>query len=248
MGPLTRTSAAPGPFEHAPRPRGRGAAGRRRARRLLVPVAMMSLALVAAGCDDGSVTGGPATAPTATHAGDTDPSQAPSQPPATASSPAAASSPAPPSPSRAATGTPDPDTGADAAGPGRCTAQGLGMGVRPADGGAGQVYYRLTFVNKSARSCALNGFPGVSLIQRDGGVIGVPAQRDGAAKGPTVLAPGKTAHVFLHTLNRGIADGGCWKRADYLRVYPPGSKEALTLRDPQVRICGDRFTTTSVEG
>ncbi|MCG7524681.1 DUF4232 domain-containing protein [Streptomyces sp. OfavH-34-F] len=217
---------------------------RRRARRLLVPVAMMSLALVAAGCDDGSAPDGPAAASPATRAGDATPSQAPSQPSAPASSPAAATA----SPSRSATATPTPDTGADAAGPGRCTAENLGMTVRPADGGAGQVYYRLTFVNKSARSCTLNGFPGVSLIQRDGAVIGVPAGRDGAAKGPTVLAPGKTAHVFLHTLNRGIADGGCWKRADYLRVYPPGSKEALTLRDPQVRICGDRFTTTSVEG
>ncbi|MEU2247969.1 DUF4232 domain-containing protein [Streptomyces sp. NPDC019224] len=243
MGSLSRTNATPAPFEHASRPRGGGAAGRthRLRRRLLVPVAMMSFAVVAAGCnDDGSASDGSVSP--AAHAETTASSQ--TSPP----SGPVSSAPAQPAPSPTATGGSGTDSGAEAAGPGRCTAEGLGMSVKQADGGAGQVYYRLTFVNESARSCALNGFPGVSLIQRDGSVIGVPAKRDGAAHGSAVIGPGRTAHVVLHTLNQGIADGGCWKRADYLRVYPPGSKEALTLRDPQVRVCGDRFTTTSVEG
>ncbi|TRV78108.1 DUF4232 domain-containing protein [Streptomyces sp. 130] len=197
---------------------------------------MMSFALVAAGCDDGS--GSKDAASPAAHAATTGPARTSPQPSGPASSPPA---PAPSSP--AASG----GSGADASGPGRCPAEGLGMSVKRGDGGAGQVYYELTFVNKSGHSCALNGFPGVSLIQRDGAVVGAPAERDGASHGATVLAPGRTAHVVLHTLNQGIADGGCWKQAAYLRVYPPGSKEALTLRDPQIRVCGDRFTTTSVE-
>ncbi|MEW2125124.1 DUF4232 domain-containing protein [Streptomyces sp. NPDC087866] len=208
---------------------------------------MMSLALVAAGCnDDGSASD--ASASPAAHAGSTAPSQTSAQPSAPAPSDPAPSDSAP-SGSAPPVSSPRASSGsdADAAGPGRCRAEDLGMGVKQGDGGAGQVYYELGFVNKSSRSCALNGFPGVSLIQRDGSVIGAPAKRDGAAHGSTVIAPGKTAHVVLHTLNQGIADGGCWKRADYLRVYPPGSKEALTLREPQVRICGGRFTTTSVE-
>ncbi|MEU5822758.1 DUF4232 domain-containing protein [Streptomyces sp. NPDC047803] len=241
MGSLSRTNATSDPFEHAPRPRGREAAGRARRlrRRLLVPVAMMSFAVVAAGCnDDGSASD--SSASPAAHAGSTTPSPASSQP----STDPAPSDSAPPTSSPGASGGSD----ADAAGPGRCTADGLGMSVKQGDGGAGQVYYDLTFVNKSSHSCTLNGFPGVSLIQRDGSVIGKPAKRDGASHGSTVIGAGKTAHVVLHTLNQGIADGGCWKQAAYLRVYPPGSKEALTLRDPQVRVCGDRFTTTSVEG
>ncbi|MEV5600497.1 DUF4232 domain-containing protein [Streptomyces sp. NPDC052299] len=198
---------------------------------------MMSFALVAAGCnDDGS--GPEGAASPAAQAGTTGPARTSPQPSGPASSPPAA---APSSPAAAGS------SGADASGTGRCTAGGLGMSVKRGDGGAGQVYYELTFVNKSGRSCVLNGFPGVSLIQRDGAVIGAPAKRDGASHGATTLAPGRTAHVVLHTLNQGIADGGCWKQGDYLRVYPPGSKEALTLRDPQIRVCGDRFTTTSVE-
>jgi hypothetical protein len=39
-----------------------------------------------------------------------------------------------------------------------------------------------------------------------------------------------------------------WSRPDYLLVYPPCSKEPLTLRASQLHICGDRFTTTAVEG
>ncbi|MFJ8764267.1 DUF4232 domain-containing protein [Streptomyces clavifer] len=115
-----------------------------------------------------------------------------------------------------------------------------------ADAGAGQIYYRLTFENTSEAPCTLRGFPGVSLIARGGGVIGAPAEREGATRAQTVIGPGKTAHVTLHTLNRGIDDSACWDPPDHLRVYPPGSTEALTLRAPELRICGDRFTTTAV--
>lgn len=121
------------------------------------------------------------------------------------------------------------------------------MRLGRADVGAGQIYYRLTFVNKSTTACALRGFPGVSLIKRDGSVIGAPAEREGAMGEQKVIGPGKTAEVTLHTLNQGVKDAGCWSRPDYLRVYPPGSKDALTLRTSLPRICGERFTTTSVD-
>ncbi|THA71615.1 DUF4232 domain-containing protein [Streptomyces sp. A0958] len=199
---------------------------------------MMSFALVAAGCGGTSSSDDPTGAATRTVS--TGPPQTSAPPPDAASS-APATEPASPDTAN----TTAPGTGSDSA---RCTAEGLTMSVGRADPGAGQVYYRLTFVNKSAHSCTLNGFPGVSLIKRDGSVIGVPAKHEGAARGRTVIAPGKAANATLHTLNQGVKGSGCWDRADYLRVYPPGSKEALTLRDPQLRICGDRFTTTSVEG
>ncbi|MFD7971979.1 DUF4232 domain-containing protein [Streptomyces clavifer] len=120
------------------------------------------------------------------------------------------------------------------------------MGLGRADAGAGQIYYRLTFENTSEAPCTLRGLPGVSLIARGGGVIGAPAEREGATRAQTVIGPGKTADVTLHTLNRGIDDSACWDPPDHLRVYPPGSTEALTLRAPELRICGDRFTTTVV--
>ncbi|MCX5401238.1 DUF4232 domain-containing protein [Streptomyces sp. NBC_00102] len=130
----------------------------------------------------------------------------------------------------------------------RCAAETLTMSLSPADAGAGQVYYRLTFTNTSEEACALKGYPGVSLIRRDGSAVGVPATHEGSAGTSTALGPGKTAGVTLHTNNRGVSDSSCWGRPDYLKVYPPGSTRALTLRTTDPLVCGDRFTTTAVAG
>ncbi|MFD9545279.1 DUF4232 domain-containing protein [Streptomyces sp. NPDC060022] len=205
-------------------------------RHVLVPIAIVSITLVAGGCAGASGTSGSTpSAPGSTAPGKERPSDASSS-----SLPAAAAV------------APDDSAGSEpaAAGPGsrRCRADDLGMSLGRADAGAGQIYYRLTFENKSRASCTLRGFPGVSLIKRDGSVIGVPAAREGGMGDRTVIGPGRTAGVTLHTLNQGIEGSGCWDRPDYLRVYPPGSTEALTLRTPQLRICGDRFTTTATGG
>ncbi|MFE6039381.1 DUF4232 domain-containing protein [Streptomyces sp. NPDC056452] len=202
-------------------------------------MAIASLTLVAAGCAGASDTTAPTGATPAAHGSTAPGKERPSD--AQASVPAAAAA------------APEDSAGSEpaaAAEPGsrRCRAADLGMSLGRADAGAGQVYFRLTFENKSQASCTLRGFPGVSLIKRDGSVIGVPAEREGGMRDRMVIGPGRTAGVTLHTLNQGIEDSGCWDRPDYLKVYPPGSTEALTLRTPQLRICGDRFTTTATGG
>ncbi|WP_405386204.1 DUF4232 domain-containing protein [Streptomyces sp. NBC_01102] len=235
MDSLSRTT--PSPSERTLRPRSRR---RRRGtwtirRHLLVPVAMASLALTAAGCGDSSDAAGPAGAtrsvPGSTAPGTASPSGVPSSAPAIAPGEPAGSEPA-------ATGQASR----------RCTADGLSMSLGRGDAGAGQIHYRLTFENTSEEPCTLHGFPGVSLIKRDGSVIGDPAGREGGTREQALIAPGGTADVSLHTLNQGTDGPGCWDRPDYLRVYPPGSTEALTLRTPQLHVCGDRFTTTAVDG
>lgn len=241
MSSLSRTT--PPPFEQLARPRGGRTARRVRPlrRHLLVPVAVASVTLAAAGC------GGTSDS---------------ARPPETTGSAPAGSAPVAGSPSAAGStsqaadaGTPDEPAAQDhadstptaASGARRCTADGLTMRLGRADAGAGQIHFLLTFVNKSTTACALRGFPGVSLIKRDGSAIGVPAEREGAMRGQTVIGPGRTAEVTLHTLNQGINGSGCWSRPDYLRVYPPGSKDALTLRTSLLHVCGDRFTTTAVD-
>ncbi|MFG3137349.1 DUF4232 domain-containing protein [Streptomyces sp. NPDC048211] len=242
MSSLSRTT--PPPSERSRRPlSGRTARRARTLRRhVLVPVAIASFTLVAAGCGGTPASAGPPGATGSAPGGSAQGAERPSG--------GASSAPA------AATGAPEestaqePSTTSTTAPAGsaarRCTADGLTMSLGRADAGAGQIYYRLTFANKSSTSCTLRGFPGVSLIRRDGSAIGVPAEREGAMRELTVIGPGKTAGVTLHTLNQGIKDSGCWRRPDYLRVYPPGSREALTLRATQLHICGDRFTTTAV--
>ncbi|MEV0495534.1 DUF4232 domain-containing protein [Streptomyces atratus] len=202
----------------------------------LVPVAVTSLAVGAAGCNHG---GSPSAEPAGSSRSATG-STAPDAP--IASGEPAPTGTAPPSASAAMSA---PATGS---GPGRCTTEALAMSLRQGDAGAGQIHYRLTLVNNSSDSCTLTGFPGVSLIRRDGSVIGEPADREGAAGQVTVIEAGDSAEVTLHTLNRGIKGAECWDRPDYLRVYPPGSREALTLRTTQPLICGGLFRTTAVGG
>lgn len=210
----------------------------------LVPVLAASVALVTAGCGGAS----PATTPAGTSRSGpgaaAPPAPIASGEPTTAGSTAPDAAPSPSGPSAPA----EPSGAAGASGSQRCAAEKLTMALSPADAGAGQVYYRLTFTNTSTAACTLQGFPGVSLIQRDGSGIGVPATREGTAGKRTELGPGGTAEVTLHTANQGVSDSPCWGRPDYLKVYPPGSTRALTLRTTQPLVCGGRFTTTAVDG
>ncbi|MEV5612748.1 DUF4232 domain-containing protein [Streptomyces sp. NPDC052225] len=129
---------------------------------------------------------------------------------------------------------------------GRCTAAHLRPAVAGSEGAAGSVYYDLTLTNTGSAACVLKGYPGVSLIQRDGSTVGAPATREGGKGAPVTLAPGRAAHTTLHTLNEGVSDAGCWRGHDLIKIYPPGSYDPLTLRDSHVRVCGGRFTVTAM--
>ncbi|MEW2180109.1 DUF4232 domain-containing protein [Streptomyces sp. NPDC005406] len=241
MSSLSRTT--PPPFEPLHGPRSGRTAWRARIRRhALVPVTIASITFAAAGCGGSPDSDGPHAAAASTPATSVPGTETPlaggsPSPAADAGTPETPADPehadsAPTAPSRAP----------------RCTADSLTMRLARADAGAGQIYYGLTLVNRSTTACALRGFPGVSMIKRDGSLIGAPAEREGAMGKQTLIGPGKTAEVTLHTLNQGINGPGCWSRPDYLRVYPPGSKDALTLRTSLLHVCGDRFTTTAVSG
>ncbi|MFE4535524.1 DUF4232 domain-containing protein [Streptomyces scopuliridis] len=128
----------------------------------------------------------------------------------------------------------------------RCTADQLGLSLSAPDVGAGNIRYDLRLVNNGAGACVLRGFPGVSLLAGDGALIGKPATREGERLPAVTLAPGGTADVTLHTLNRGIKGSSCWAAPSLLRIYPPGSKDAMTLRTSAPVVCGDTFTVTAV--
>ncbi|MEU3711077.1 DUF4232 domain-containing protein [Streptomyces catenulae] len=129
----------------------------------------------------------------------------------------------------------------------RCTSAQLSLRLGTPDAGAGNFRYPLTFTNKGKKSCTLRGYPGVSLISRDGTRIGTPATREGGAGGTVRLAPGASAHALVHTVNEGVSDTPCWKRGDYVYVYAPGSKESMTTGSGNLRVCGGEFTITAVE-
>ncbi|MFD9206014.1 DUF4232 domain-containing protein [Streptomyces sioyaensis] len=128
----------------------------------------------------------------------------------------------------------------------RCTAASLRMSLGQPDQGAGNIRYALTFTNSGKASCTLRGFPGVSLLAKNGQSVGKPATRQGAAGAAVTLAPGKSAHAVLHTIAEGTKGSGCWPAGASVQAYPPGSKESMTARASGLQVCGDEFGVTSL--
>lgn len=218
------------------------ASPRRRRPIPLAAVAVTLLAATAAGC--GNAGGSPA----APASGSTPPaSTGTGQPSATNPAPSATSGPPQSAPGTAPPGTTSP---AGPASPNavsaRCTVTELRMRLGAGDPGAGNIYYPLRFTNTGHRTCTLDGFPGVSLIRGDGSVIGRPAARQGSGGSTVRLAPGATVEADLHTLNQGIKDGGCWRKPTFLKAYPPGSTDAMTLATAAPVVCGDTFDVGAI--
>ncbi|MFB7635539.1 DUF4232 domain-containing protein [Streptomyces sp. NPDC056149] len=128
----------------------------------------------------------------------------------------------------------------------RCTAANMSLRLGRTDIGAGNIRIPLIFTNKGKKACSLRGFPGVSLIQRDGSAVGTPASREGGAGGSVRLQPGQSASALLHTVNEGVSDTPCWSNSQIVFVYPPGSKESMTTGSGGLRVCGGTFTVSTL--
>jgi Protein of unknown function (DUF4232) len=128
-----------------------------------------------------------------------------------------------------------------------CQTRGLRITVDDgqADGAAGSTYYPLDFTNTSAATCALYGYPGVSLVAAaaaDGAQIGAAAARN-PEFGPAEvrLEPGGEAHAWLQVAAAGNYPASTCQPATAhgLRVYPPGQTEAGYVRQDFPACAGD---------
>ncbi|GGS09462.1 hypothetical protein GCM10010252_55880 [Streptomyces aureoverticillatus] len=160
-----------------------------------------------------------------------------------------------PAPDPAPTSTPAPDPTPTSApppaqrpaAPARCTADHLALSLGRIDAGAGQRHAPLVFTNTGSTTCALRGYPGVSLLDSSGDRVGRPARRAGSMLPPVELDPGESAFASLHTVGRGVTDKPCWPRADQVQAYPPGSTRALRTPAAPFEVCGDTFDVSAVE-
>jgi hypothetical protein len=137
-------------------------------------------------------------------------------------------------------------TGSAAAGAVRtCSAGQLRLAVGPGDVGAGQLYTPIVFTNTGPASCALRGYPGVSVLDAQGKQIGSPATHEaGEPVDTVVLRPGKSASAALHTTN-GPLGGACSPTGSALRVYPPASRESIEVK-AQYQVCSGTFTVQPI--
>lgn len=96
---------------------------------------------------------------------------------------------------------------------------------------AGSTYVDLVLTNRSARACALIGYPGVSAVDTAGHQLGTAAARVAPARS-VVIAPGRSAIALLQITDVGVFPPSACRpvRAAGLRVYPPEARASQVVR------------------
>ena len=110
-----------------------------------------------------------------------------------------------------------------------CGTATLRASIGGSDAGAGNIYTTLVLRNIGHATCLVRGYPGVSLLDRQGHQIGRAAARTVAPARTIVLRPGGAASTVIHTLNPGVGTNACLGPSVALRVYPPDQRKALLV-------------------
>ncbi|MFF4350447.1 DUF4232 domain-containing protein [Streptomyces sp. NPDC001530] len=120
-----------------------------------------------------------------------------------------------------------------------CTPSDLYLSMGRKEGAAGSLYWPIRFINTSTTSCALRGYPGVSVLNTAHHQIGPAATRTGRPYATVTLTPAHSATAVIRTAN-GPIGGPCLATGTYLRVYPPASHTAVLIPAPWT-ICSNIF-------
>ncbi|WP_353945517.1 DUF4232 domain-containing protein [Streptomyces sp. HUAS MG91] len=125
-----------------------------------------------------------------------------------------------------------------------CTTADLKAAMKATGQEMNSKYFDLTLTNTTDRTCALRGYPGLSLTDGAGKRIGEPATRsNNGSVQDVVLKPGRAAHAVVQTPDRGVTDGKCWGKPSRVKVYPPDNTASLTTAAPAtLEVCGNTFT------
>lgn len=112
---------------------------------------------------------------------------------------------------------------------GLCITGQLTLTAGRPDGAAGSVYTTFYFVNTGRQSCTLQGFPGVSVLDPAGDMVGQAAARSGPAGQPVGVAPGSRAQFIVRT--SGATRPGCPtpNSSTQIQVYPPDQTAPLRI-------------------
>jgi hypothetical protein len=137
------------------------------------------------------------------------------------------------------TGTPSPPSSAETPSGSACATSQLTVEQTEGQGAAGTEYSGITFRNRSARTCLLQGYPGVSLLDAQRSQMGQPAERVSESDPKVLLGPGQVATASFSVSPAACANGLPPKSA-YLRVFPPGQRADLVV-PAQVFACAPRI-------
>ncbi|MEU7892659.1 DUF4232 domain-containing protein [Nonomuraea sp. NPDC049152] len=135
-------------------------------------------------------------------------------------------------------------TAASSAAPARCTTGVLKGALGREDAGAGQRHQALLLTNKSAKSCWVYGFPGLTMVDAEGDALRTRVVRKKATPHKVILKPGKAA---TSTVSWTVVETGeetsCPASAKLL-VYPPDERSHLEVRFVSTVCGGGRLNVT----
>lgn len=116
-----------------------------------------------------------------------------------------------------------------------CHVSDLDLAVGDPEGSAGSLHYPILFTNTSTHTCALRGYPGVSVVDVRHRQIGTSAMRTGEAVETVSVAPSETVTAALRTNSPAVAS--CRPTSTYVKVYPPNSFQAEQI-PYHLQVCG----------
>ena len=146
-----------------------------------------------------------------------------------------ASTPAPaiatsPAPTSSGTSSPSPTASITAGSAAACVTSQLSLAAGPTNGAAGSLYTSFSFANTTGTPCSMEGFPGVSLLNDAGVIVGQPATRDGSAAPSVRLGTGQRAEFILRVGTATRTGCNVPRPSSQIEVYPPG--QTVPLRIP----------------
>ena len=126
----------------------------------------------------------------------------------------------------------------------RCHTADLKVTSAYGDGATGHYSVNLRFTNRSAHTCTLYGYPGVSWVAGDKGTqVNDPFKRETATKKTITIKPGATAHSMLLEEQVAFFDAKTCKPVEVrgYRVYPPDETAAVFVSAPE-KACSGKGT------
>ena len=123
----------------------------------------------------------------------------------------------------------------------RCGVPPLRASTATVEGAAGSRYLTIRLTNGGSSPCRMVGYPGVSIVARDRrSQLGAAADRDTSVRSAGITLPpqGNTTFVLRVTQALNYPATTCQPQDAYgYRIYPPGSRTALLLADPDLTGC-----------
>ncbi|MFG2987373.1 DUF4232 domain-containing protein [Streptomyces sp. NPDC048258] len=117
-----------------------------------------------------------------------------------------------------------------------CHVADLDLAVGEPEGTAGSLHYPIMFTNTSTHTCALRGYPGVSVVDARHHQIGTSAIRTGEPVDTVSVFPDDTVTAVLRTNSPAVVPS-CRPTSTYVKVYPPNSFQAVQI-PYHLRVCG----------